>query len=678
LNLQWNASSGATLYHVALSTDSTFASSIVMDSNISATSKQVSSLLYITKYYWRARAKNAGGWGSWSSVWNFTTMEQPQAPSAPMLSSPVNDATNQPLTLSLQWNSSSGATQYHVRVSTDSTFASTIVNDSIVNSTIKNISSLSINRKYFWKVRAKNSVGWSSWSDVWSFTTGNPYSRVSIHDIQFIPDSLLTCLDAGGCSASSQYSQYYGDTVTVTALCIVEPRIMDKLSGGFSLVVSDTSSSSSWNGALVIASTTDTTKLISDGFLEIKTGNIIEMVCIVSEYIVGNIYSNTRLIPLAGNSITIMGSKNLPLPRETDAAEFQTFLDGEELEGLYTQLTHLTVVGWINPTERTFAAVDEFGNIVATQNPTNNPDISLPAINSLIDTLRGIVYARSFSSTPQSTKYRIATISPKDIVYASHFMAPTSLNFSYVQIDSSRSSTFSFYNQQESGDITIESVVSTNPAFTASPETTTVPAQSSKLFTVTFTPNDTGSFSGYIIVSHSASVQPESVSVSGMGVTDAPIEENIQVVRGWNLVSLPLFVDNDSASQVFPYAVTLPFAFDNLTGYYSTDRIENGNGYWLKFDSAETVSVSGFPRVADTIDVKVGWNLIGTISESVAMDFVTSIPAGIISSSFFGYDLGYVSPTTLEPGKGYWVKVSQDGKLILLTLSRMSNSHPTE
>jgi hypothetical protein len=85
----------------------------------------------------------------------------------------------------------------------------------------------------------------------------------------------------------------------------------------------------------------------------------------------------------------------------------------------------------------------------------------------------------------------------------------------------------------------------------------------------------------------------------------------------------------------------------------------------LKFDSSQTLSLGDSIVTNDTIEVKAGWNLIGTLGTSVETSTLETIPTGILSSGFFGYNAGYSASTVLQPGKGYWVKVSQVGQLVL-------------
>jgi len=169
LALRWNPSSGAATYRLQVSTSSAFGTTIVDDSTITTTSRQVGPLTNNTTYYWRVKAKNAGGASEWSTVWNFTTIVA--APSTPTLASPSSGAVSQPTTLTLKWNSSTGATTYHLQVSTSSAFATPILDDSTITATSQQVGSLKNNTTYYWRVNAKNAGGTSVWSTVWSFTT---------------------------------------------------------------------------------------------------------------------------------------------------------------------------------------------------------------------------------------------------------------------------------------------------------------------------------------------------------------------------------------------------------------------------------------------------------------------------------------------------------------------------
>jgi hypothetical protein len=172
LSVAWNAVAGASAYRMQLSTAPDFATAIVDDSAITSTSRSIGPLSTSTAYYWRVRAKNAGGAGTWSETWSFTTIAP--AAGAPVPSSPSNSAVNQPLNPSLAWSQVSGATSYRVQVSTDVNFAGATVDDSLVPSNSKNVGPLSGGTTYYWRVNAQNSGGASGWSEIWCFTTLPP------------------------------------------------------------------------------------------------------------------------------------------------------------------------------------------------------------------------------------------------------------------------------------------------------------------------------------------------------------------------------------------------------------------------------------------------------------------------------------------------------------------------
>jgi uncharacterized protein (TIGR02145 family) len=141
----------------------------------------------------------------------------------------------------------------------------------------------------------------------------------------------------------------------------------------------------------------------------------------------------------------------------------------------------------------------------------------------------------------------------------------------------------------------------------------------------------------------------------------------VQVDSGWNLLSLPAGVTNGSKEFLFPSAASAAFAFRDPIGYWEQDTLHNGVGFWLKFDSSETVNIFGELIFKDTVEAHEGWNIVGSLSVSIAVDSIKTEPPGIIASQFFGFrpGVGYEEANTLAPGYGYWVKVNQVGSLVL-------------
>ena len=116
-------------------------------------------------------------------------------------------------------------------------------------------------------------------------------------------------------------------------------------------------------------------------------------------------------------------------------------------------------------------------------------------------------------------------------------------------------------------------------------------------------------------------------------------------------------------SVVFAHASSDAYAFTG-GAYRICDTILNLTGYWLRYNVSQTDEITGDSVLSDSIDVAEGWNLVGSISEPVATHGLLTEPQGIIISQCFGYDNGYFISDTIQPGKGYWIKMSQQGKLL--------------
>jgi hypothetical protein len=163
--LAWHPTPGGTSYQLQVSTDPAFGSTVFDQSNITDTTKQVGSLSQLTTFYWRVRATGPAGTGPYSTNNSFTTFLD-----APTHLSPANAATNVPVSVTLQWKRSQGATSYKLQLSTDATFATgLVVNDSTITDTTYLATGLSFVTPYYWHVKAMGTAG--GFSQPWTFTT---------------------------------------------------------------------------------------------------------------------------------------------------------------------------------------------------------------------------------------------------------------------------------------------------------------------------------------------------------------------------------------------------------------------------------------------------------------------------------------------------------------------------
>ncbi len=137
----------------------------------------------------------------------------------------------------------------------------------------------------------------------------------------------------------------------------------------------------------------------------------------------------------------------------------------------------------------------------------------------------------------------------------------------------------------------------------------------------------------------------------------------VSAAKGWNLLSVPLHVDDFRADGVYPTRVMPVLGYTDH--YLECDTLECGRGYWVRLSSPQNLFYTGQVLDSTAIDVRAGWNMIGSISVPIATASITSNPGGIVTSQFFGYEGVYIRSDSIRPGKGYWVNVGQDGKLIL-------------
>ncbi len=171
--LQWNAAAGATSYRLQVSTAWDFRTTVVDRSGIASASAPVSGLAAGSVYYWRVSAANSAGSSAWSAAWSFTTAGTPPGgpPGVPALLLPPNGATSVPITPTLKWATSTGATSYRLQIATSSSFGKLVYDQSGIPTNSMTVHGLSAATLYYWRVSAANSVGASAWSSSWSFRT---------------------------------------------------------------------------------------------------------------------------------------------------------------------------------------------------------------------------------------------------------------------------------------------------------------------------------------------------------------------------------------------------------------------------------------------------------------------------------------------------------------------------
>ena len=159
---------------------------------------------------------------------------------------------------------------------------------------------------------------------------------------------------------------------------------------------------------------------------------------------------------------------------------------------------------------------------------------------------------------------------------------------------------------------------------------------------------------------------------------------DIDLVPGWNLVSLPLIPnDADIETQLAGIVenVDMVWAYDAATPAWSsywpggpsdlTDMVD-GKGYWVSMTAHDVLTVEGVviplpPTTPPTYDVVPGWNLIGFKSTypRTAGDYLEGIAGKWVR--IYGYANGMYtavqSDDLMMSGQGYWIAVTAAGTI---------------
>ena len=138
----------------------------------------------------------------------------------------------------------------------------------------------------------------------------------------------------------------------------------------------------------------------------------------------------------------------------------------------------------------------------------------------------------------------------------------------------------------------------------------------------------------------------------------------VEHLNDWNLVGLPMNVEDSYYLTVFPDAVEETL-FSFADNYIQESELEPGNGYWLRFDSEGSNIITGVSIPSLTVHLSEDWNLISGITSVVDVNTISDPDELIIPETFFGFSGSYLEVTELEPGQGYWVRSAGEGDITI-------------
>ena len=138
----------------------------------------------------------------------------------------------------------------------------------------------------------------------------------------------------------------------------------------------------------------------------------------------------------------------------------------------------------------------------------------------------------------------------------------------------------------------------------------------------------------------------------------------VETLESWNMVGLPLIVNDPSYLTIFPSSVggTL---YSYSGAYIPETELIQGNGYWLRFYEGGTVQITGVETDQLHIALTEGWNMISGISNEIFVSQIIDPDGLILPNSIYGFATTYFVSDILEPGKGYWVRSNGIGEIII-------------
>ena len=140
----------------------------------------------------------------------------------------------------------------------------------------------------------------------------------------------------------------------------------------------------------------------------------------------------------------------------------------------------------------------------------------------------------------------------------------------------------------------------------------------------------------------------------------------VEYSEGWNMVGLPLIVNDNNYLVQFPNAVEGTLYGYNAI-YEEENTLENGKGYWLRISINDSNGFTGEAISELNISLYEGWNMITGMSTIVLIESIIDNDGIIIEGTVFGFDGVYQESGSLLAGKGYWLKAISSGIITIVS-----------
>jgi hypothetical protein len=145
---------------------------------------------------------------------------------------------------------------------------------------------------------------------------------------------------------------------------------------------------------------------------------------------------------------------------------------------------------------------------------------------------------------------------------------------------------------------------------------------------------------------------------SALSIARTFINSSVSASFDWTLSSVAV-----NGASVETDMATL-FSFSNQ--YLVNTEMSPGQGYWLKtrtFDE-ETYPVRGPGLESSEFELNEGWNLIGSLADTVAVDSIIDDDGILTGTPVYQFNGGqYSAANQILPNKGYWIFAQQQGSV---------------
>ena len=152
----------------------------------------------------------------------------------------------------------------------------------------------------------------------------------------------------------------------------------------------------------------------------------------------------------------------------------------------------------------------------------------------------------------------------------------------------------------------------------------------------------------------------------------------VNLLDRWNLVGLPVQISHESYTELFPNAINKTL-FEYTNGYQSRQTLQPGKGYWVRMGQSGSTMLTGASITSMDLELLQGWNLISGPTATVTESSIDDPNEILIAGSIFGFNGSYVTTTSMEPGKGYWIRTDGAGTITLSgeSSSKSNVTHPS-